>query len=62
MSLVGLLYVILILALVGVIVWAITTYLPMPPIFKTIIYVIVAVAVILYLIQVVGGMAPARLR
>ena len=47
-------HLILILALVGFIVWAITTYIPMPAIFKTGIYVIVAVFMILYLMQVLG--------
>lgn len=45
---------ILSLALIGLIVWAITTYIPMPPIFKTVIYVIVAVVLILYLMRVFG--------
>lgn len=42
------------LALIGLIVYLITTYIPMPPIFKTIIYVIVAVVLILYLMRVFG--------
>ncbi len=45
---------IIVLALVGLIVYLITTYIPMPPIFKTVIYVIVAVCLILYLMQVFG--------
>jgi len=45
---------ILTLALLGLIVWLITTYVPMPPIFKTIIYVIVAVVLILYLMSIFG--------
>ncbi len=45
---------ILTLALVGLIVWLITTYIPMPAPFKTIIYVIVAVCLILYLMSVFG--------
>ena len=45
---------VLTLALVGLIVWAITTYIPMPPMFKTVIYVIVAICLILYLMQVFG--------
>jgi hypothetical protein len=42
------------LALVGLIVYLITTYIPMPPIFKTVIYVIVAIVLILYLMRVFG--------
>lgn len=45
---------ILTLAIVGLIVWAIVTYIPMPPVFKTAILVIAVVCVILYLIQVFG--------
>lgn len=42
------------LALVGLIVYLIVTYIPMPPIFVTIIYVIVAIVLILYLMRVFG--------
>jgi len=45
---------ILTLAVVGFLVYLITTYIPMPPIFKTVIYVIVAIIVILYLMRVLG--------
>ena len=45
---------ILTLALVGFLVYAITTYIPMPAIFKTGIYVIVAVFLILYLMRTLG--------
>ena len=45
---------ILTLALVGLIVYLITTYIPMPAIFKTVIYVIVAVVLIIYLMRVLG--------
>lgn len=45
---------VLTLALVGFIIWAITTYIPMPPIFKTGIYVVVAICVIIYLMRVLG--------
>ena len=45
---------ILTLALIGFIVYAITTYIPMPPIFKTGIYVIVVVVLIIYLMRVLG--------
>ena len=42
------------LAVVGFIVWLITTKIPMSDLFKTVIYVIVAIVVILYLMQVFG--------
>jgi len=45
---------ILSLALIGFIVYLITTYIPMPAIFKTGIYVIVAIVVIVWLMQVLG--------
>lgn len=45
---------ILTIALLGLIVYLITTYIPMPPVFKTVIYVIVAVILILYLMRVFG--------
>lgn len=49
---------VLVLALVGFLVYLITTYIPMPPIFKTAITVIVVVAVILFLIQRFSGGVP----
>jgi len=45
---------ILSLALIGFIVYLITTYIPMPSIFKTGIYVIVAIVVIVWLMGVLG--------
>jgi Flp pilus assembly protein protease CpaA len=42
------------LALVGFVVYLITTYIPMAQPFKLIIYAIVAVCVILYLMNVLG--------
>jgi hypothetical protein len=45
---------ILVLALVGFLVYMVTTYIPMPPIFKTVIIVIVVVLLILYLMRVLG--------
>ncbi len=45
---------ILTLALIGVIVYLIETYLPMPAPFKTAINVIVIVCVVLYLVQLFG--------
>ncbi len=45
---------ILTLALVGCLVYLITTYIPMPAVFKTAIYVICAVVIIVYLMRVLG--------
>jgi len=45
---------ILTLALVGLIVYLIVTYIPMPQIVKTIILVVVAICLILYLMQIFG--------
>ncbi len=52
---VGLIHLILVIAVVGLLVWLITTYIPMPPIFKTVIYVICAIALILFLLRTFGG-------
>jgi uncharacterized membrane protein len=49
---------VLTLALLGFLVWAITTYIPMPPIFKTAITIIVVVVIILYLIRRFAGAVP----
>lgn len=45
---------ILVLALTGFVVYFITTYIPMPPVFKTAIYVVCAVVLIVYLMGVLG--------
>lgn len=45
---------ILVLAICGFLVYLITTYIPMPPVFKTVIYVIVAIALILYVLNAFG--------
>ena len=45
---------ILTLAIIGFIVYLLTTYVPMPAIFKTVIYVVVAVFVIVWLMGVLG--------
>ena len=50
----GLIGLILVLALVGFIVYLITTYIPMPQPIKLTIYVIVAVVLIFYLMRVFG--------
>lgn len=50
----GLITLVLLLALVGFIVWAVTTYIPMPQPFKIGIYVLVVVVLVLYLMRVLG--------
>jgi predicted membrane channel-forming protein YqfA (hemolysin III family) len=45
---------ILVLALVGFVVYIITTYIPMPQPFKIGIYVVVVVVLIVYLMRVLG--------
>jgi len=49
---------VLVLAVVGFIVWLITTRIPMPPIFQTVIYVVVAIVLILWLLRRFGGSVP----
>ncbi len=50
------------IALIGVCVYGITTYFPMPPIFKNIIYIVAAVALVLFLIRQFGGNVPNVLK
>lgn len=45
---------ILTIALVGLLVWAIVTYIPMPEPFKKVIMIIAVVVLLLYLINVFG--------
>ena len=45
---------VIVLALIGFLVYLLTTYIPMPDVFKKIIYVIVAVVLVLYLMRVLG--------
>lgn len=54
---------ILVLALVGLIVWLVTTYIPMPQAIKNMIIIIVVVLMVLYLIQIFAVDIPVpRLR
>jgi hypothetical protein len=50
MSLSALLTILLGLAVVGLIVWIIVTYIPMPPVFKTVIIAIAAIVLIIWLL------------
>ena len=49
---------VLVIALIGFLVYLITTYIPMPPIFQTAIQIIVVIALILYLIHRFGHGVP----
>lgn len=48
------------LAVVGLLVWLITTYIPMPPAFKTTIIVVSVICVVLYVLQAFGVMGHAH--
>lgn len=43
------------IALVGLVVWAITYFIPMPEKFKTAIYVVAGICLLLSLLQVIGA-------
>lgn len=49
---------VLVIALVGFAVWALTQYVPMPPIFKTAIIVLVVIVLVLWVLRSVGGGLP----
>jgi len=57
-----LIYLVLGIALVGFIVWLITTYVKMDPVFKTIIYVLVTIVLILFVARQFVGNVPNVLR
>ena len=46
------------IAILGLLAWVITTYIPMDPIFKTIIYLVIAIALIVYVIRRFSGSVP----
>ena len=50
---------VLVLAIVGVIVWAVTTYIPMDAGFKKLIFVVAIVACIIYCMAAFGLLSPA---
>lgn len=50
------------IALIGLLVWVITTYIPMDQLFKTIIYVVVGIALIFFVIRQFAGSVPNVLR
>jgi hypothetical protein len=56
MDAMGLIYLILVIALIGLCIWLIETYIPMDPMFKTIIRIVVVVIAIVWLISWIGPM------
>lgn len=50
----GLLSLLVVIAVAGLLVWALTTLVPMPAPFKNAIYVIAVVVLVLYILQVFG--------
>ena len=46
------------IALLGLLVYVITTYIPMDPIFKTIIYIVCAVVLVLFVVRQFAGVVP----
>jgi uncharacterized membrane protein len=53
-----LLYLLIALAIIGLILWGIQQIPGIPPIVKTIIYIVVGIVILLYLLQMVGGHGP----
>jgi hypothetical protein len=51
-----LLYIFIVLCIVGLILWGITQIPGIPPIIKTVIYVIIGVILLLWCLNYVGGM------
>ena len=49
---------VLVLAVVGFVVWVITTKIPMDPMFRTIIYIVVVIVMVLWLLRRFGGGIP----
>lgn len=55
MELIFILKVILILALIGIALWAVVTYVPMPPPFKTVTIAVTVILVVFWIITAVLG-------
>jgi len=53
-----LLYIVGLLIVVGVLLWLVNTYIPMDPKIKSILNAVVVIAVVIYLLQVFGLLAP----
>jgi hypothetical protein len=50
----GLIGTLLTVAILGLIVWLITTYIPMPPMFRTVIWIIAAIFLVILLLNTLG--------
>lgn len=60
----GILELIFVIAILGLLVWLITTLIPMPDQFKQVIFVLAAIAVLIYILQAFGmnlGLPHVRL-
>jgi predicted membrane channel-forming protein YqfA (hemolysin III family) len=57
-----LLMLIVVIAIIGAVVWFLTTQVPMPPVFKTVIYIVCAIVLVLFLIHQFGGHLPNLMR
>jgi hypothetical protein len=55
MNLMSLFYLILVLAVIGFVVWLITTKIPMDPTIRTIIIVVVVIAICLWLMRAIAS-------
>jgi hypothetical protein len=53
-----LLYLVGLLIVVGVLLWLVNTYIPMDPKIKSILNAVVVIAVVIYLLQAFGLLAP----
>lgn len=51
---------IVVIAVVGVIVWALTTYVPMPPMFKNIIILVAILVVVLWVLSLFAPIPSLR--
>lgn len=49
---------IIIIVIMGLVLWIINTQMPMPPLFKTVVNVLVALFVIVWLLQLAGFSGP----
>jgi hypothetical protein len=50
---------ILVIVIVGVVLWLINTYIPMPPQIKTVLNVVVAIVLLLWILGVLFGGIPS---
>ena len=56
-----LLYIFIVLCIIGLILWGINQIPGIPPIIKTVIYVIIGVVILIWLLNYVGGSAHAHM-